>query len=96
MSLESVGNFWQYHGIGFCIAMFLFPRITMIFASICSMAFAGPLFWLGWIFVPRLTVAILATSFYFHSNPILCVFVWFWAFSLEIKEKNAIKSVCKK
>lgn len=33
----------------------------------------GFLAWLGWLFAPHLTVAILATQYYWHTNPILCI-----------------------
>jgi len=60
----------------------------MLFSSICFAPFAGVLFWFGWVFVPRLTVAILASWFYFQTNPILCIFVWLWAFAGEGIEKS--------
>ena len=90
MDLKPCGDFWNYHSIGFCIAIALFPRLTLLFSGICGMVFAGPLFWLGWLIVPRITVAILATFFYFPSNPILCVFVWMWALGGEVTEKKVI------
>lgn len=71
-------NFWQVHGIFFLFFVTLFPRLTMLFAV--SVAF-GPLAWLGWIFAPHLTVAILATQYYWHTNPILCIIAWFVAFA---------------
>ena len=70
-------DFWAVHGIGFCICLAIFPRITMLITGICT-AWSGLLFWLGWVFAPRLTVAILATATYWGTNPILCVFVWVW------------------
>jgi len=88
MELAPAGNFWQYHGILFCLFMMLFPRLTMLIAGICFAPFAGFLFWLGWIFLPRMTVAILATIFYFATNPILCVFVWLWACCGEVEKKQ--------
>ncbi len=39
----------------------------------------GFLAWLGWLFAPHLTVAILATQFYWHTNPLLCIIAWFVA-----------------
>jgi hypothetical protein len=39
----------------------------------------GILAWIGWLFVPHLTVAILATNFYWDTNPVLCVIAWFVA-----------------
>lgn len=69
-------NFWQEHGILFLIFATFFPRLTMLFAV--SVPF-GLLAWLGWLFVPHLTVAILATQYYWHTNPILCTIAWFIA-----------------
>lgn len=80
-------SFWAFHGILFCIFMFIFPRLTMLLSGICF-AFSGFLFWLGWIFAPRITVAILATWFYFKTNTLLCVFVWMWALCGEGLEKS--------
>ena len=81
-------DFWAVHGILFCISLAFFPRLTMLFTGICFASFAGILFWVGWVLAPRLTVAILASWFYFHTNPILCVFVWLWAFAGESVEKR--------
>lgn len=71
-------DFWQVHGIFFLIFATLFPRLTMLFAI--SVPF-GPLAWLGWLLAPHLTVAILATQYYWHTNPILCIIAWFIAFA---------------
>jgi hypothetical protein len=84
-------SFWDVHGIVFVIFMFFFPRLTMLFSRICFMPFAGILFWIGWALAPRLTVAILATTFYWHTNPILVVLTWFWALGGEGTEKGASK-----
>ena len=70
-------NFWDVHGVFFLIAAALFPRLAMLFAV--SVPF-GWLAWLGWAFVPHLTVAILATKYYWDTNPVLCVIAWFFAF----------------
>ena len=89
--LATVGiSFWAFHGILFCIFMALFPRLTMLFTSICFMPFAGPLFWVGWVLAPRLTVAIIATFLYFATNPILCIIVWMWALGGESSEKGYV------
>lgn len=71
-------DFWQEHGIFFLIFITLFPRLTMLFAV--SVPF-GFLAWLGWLFTPHLTVAILATQYYWYTNPILCIIAWFIAFA---------------
>ena len=83
-------DFWHVHGIWFIIFMCFFPRLTMLFAGICFGPFSGILFWIGWLLTPRLTVAILATIVYFHTNPVLCVFTWLWALGGESAEKKAI------
>jgi len=85
-------SFWAVHGILFCIFLFFLPRLTMLVSGICFASFAGFWFWVGWIFAPRLTVAIFASWFYFHTNPFLCVLVWLWALAGETAEKGtAIK-----
>ncbi len=66
-------NFWDVHGIFFLIFITFFPRLTMLIAVT---AHFGLLTWLGWLFVPHLTVAILATEYYWHTNPILCIIAW--------------------
>jgi len=75
-------NFWDLHGIFwgiiFCLSMAWFPRITMVITGICFRTFFGPLAWIGWLLVPRLTVAIFASMFYFSTNPLLCIGVWLW------------------
>jgi hypothetical protein len=64
--------------------MFFFPRLTLLFSSV---AWGGILWWLGWIFAPRLLVAILATFSYWESNTLLVVLAWFWAIGGESAEK---------
>jgi hypothetical protein len=71
-----MGDFWQHHGIFFLIFVTLFPRLTMLFAVTVPFGFLA---WLGWLFVPHLTVAILATTYYWETNPILCIIAWFVA-----------------
>ena len=82
-------DFWTNHGIVFIFFMFFLPRLTMLFAGIC-MAWSSMLFWLGWLFAPRLTVAILATTVYWDTNLILCVLAWAWAFMGESAEKKTV------
>ena len=76
-------DFWTVHGFGFILCMFFFPRLTLFFATLCG----GIWWWLGLIFLPRITVAILATMTYFDTNPVLVVFTWIWAILLEFTEK---------
>jgi hypothetical protein len=82
-------NFWDMHGFLFLIFMFFFPRLTLFFSSVAS---GGIFWWLGFIFAPRLLVAILATTAYWNSNPILVTLTWFWALGGEGFEKNAMKN----
>jgi hypothetical protein len=79
MSALAAINFWQAHPLGFLVLFGLacFPRITMLFIG-------GPfglLHWLGWLVAPHLLVAILATTTYWDTNPVLCIVAWFFAFA---------------
>ncbi len=69
-------DFWLVHGIFFLIFITFFPRLTMLFAITVHFGLLG---WLGWLFAPHLTVAILATEYYWQTNPILCIIAWFIA-----------------
>ena len=66
-------NFWDYHGILFLLGVTFFPRITTLFFTAVTFGFWAIL---GWIFAPHLLVAIYATTYYWDSNPILCVIAW--------------------
>lgn len=80
-------DFWAVHGLWFVFFLCFFPRLTMLAMGI-FMAFLSPLFVIGWLLLPRLTVAILATSCYWDTNPVLCVITWIWAFLGEFTEKT--------
>ncbi|MDP2052990.1 MAG: hypothetical protein Q8L75_05105 [Acidobacteriota bacterium] len=69
-------DFWQVHGWLFLICVAIFPRLTMLFAVSAPFGFLA---WAGWLFFPHLTVAILATTYYWDNNPVLCVIAWFVA-----------------
>jgi hypothetical protein len=90
MDMASSVNFWDVHGIWFIIFMFFFPRLTLLFSSV---PFGGFFWWLGWIFAPRLLVAILATTTYWQTNTILVVLTWFWALGGEAVEKKGVREV---
>jgi len=81
-------DFWTLHGWLFVLAMFLFPRLTMLFAT----AHGGLLWWLGWIFAPHLQVAIIATINFGDTNPAQVAFTWLWALSRESSEKRFVHS----
>lgn len=83
-------NFWDFHGIIFIICMFFFPRLTLLFSSV---PFGGILWWLGFIFAPRILVAVLASLAYWPQNYILVILAWIWALAGEGVEKSAIKKV---
>jgi hypothetical protein len=61
----------------FLLGCAFFPRITTLFFSAATFGF-----WhiLGWIFAPHLLVAILATTYYWDSNPVLVILSWAFAF----------------
>ena len=90
--MEHVVNFWDLHGVLFIIAMMLFPRLTMLFGTIVWKVFGGPLFWIGFLLAPRLTVAVIATHLYFDTNPVLCIFSWIWALTAGGVQTTAVKS----
>ena len=85
-------DFWEIHGIFFILFLACFPRLTMLFTGICF-GWSGPLFWIGWVLAPRLTVAVLATIVYWNTNPVLCVITWLWAVGGESKEKQSISKL---
>jgi uncharacterized membrane protein YGL010W len=80
-------NYWDRRGIFFLIFITFFPRLTLLFSSV---AFGGVFWWLGFIFLPRILVAALATVSYFHTNPVLVVISWLVAFGGEVFEKRGL------
>jgi len=82
-------NYWEIHGLFFLFGLAVFPRITLLFSNAISL---GILFWIGWFFVPHLTVALLATIFYFDTNPFLVLLSWFIALGGESKEKKVVRN----
>ena len=73
-------EFFAAHGqLGWLmlVGLALFPRITLLVVG-------GPfgiLGWIGWAICPHLVVAVVATSLYWDTNPVLCVVAWFFAFA---------------
>ena len=82
-------NFWDVHGWLFLLCITFFPRLTMLFAV--GVPF-GWLAWLGWLFVPHLLVAILATTYYWDTNPVLCTIAWFVGIGGTFGESHAARS----
>lgn len=86
-------DFFKKHGIFFLIFITIFPRLTLLFSSV---AFGGFFWWISFIFVPRILVAVLATVAYFHTNPILVIISWIIALGGETMEKMGISSSKKR
>jgi hypothetical protein len=80
-------DYWKHHGIWFLVFITLFPRLTLILSNVAT---GGVLWWLSWIFAPRILVAILATVTYWYQNPILVVTSWLVALSGESSEKYIV------
>lgn len=85
-------DFWQvrgtFRGVFLLFFLALFPRLTLLFSSI---PFGGILWWLGFIFVPRYLIAILATITYGLTNPFLVVISWIIALAGESSEKYVVQ-----
>ncbi|MFA6236672.1 MAG: hypothetical protein WC635_05030 [Bacteriovorax sp.] len=90
----SFGNidFFTKHGWFFLFSVALFPRLTLLVSGLFvgSIEFGGFIWWLGFLFAPRVLVAALATVTYWHTNPILVVIAWLIALGGESSEKFAI------
>lgn len=80
-------NYFEKHGFFFLVFITFFPRLTLLFSSVAS---GGFLWWLSWLFFPRVLVATLATFAYFQTNPILVTISWLVAFGGESFEKRTL------
>lgn len=78
-------DFWTNHGYLQLLGWFFFPRIMFWFFSVMT---GGIWFWVGVLFVPRVMIAFWATTYYWNTNPILCVFAWIYALTGEGTEKT--------
>jgi len=85
-------NFFTNHTMGYLIILSIFPRFGLLFCGIQGTIF----FWIGWLFLPRVMIAILATLFYSTTNPILVILSWISAFSGESAEKKFSYKYSKK
>lgn len=84
------------HWFLLCLLLAIFPRITLAVMLITTTFLSGGfLWWLGFIFTPRLLIAIIALN-YFQENPILVILAWIIAFSGESTEKRVVLSRGKK
>lgn len=82
------GNYWDAHALGLLIGLALLPRLTLLLSSIAT---GGLVWWLGWLFAPRILVATLATISYFEANPLLVVAAWLIALGGESSEKSWVR-----
>jgi uncharacterized membrane protein YtjA (UPF0391 family) len=82
-------DYWERHGVLFLIFIAIFPRLTLLFSSVAT---GGVIWWLAWLFAPRILVAILATIAYWQTNPILVSISWVIALFGESAEKTTVKN----
>ena len=80
-------DYWKVHGWWFLFFIAIFPRLTLLFSSV---PFGGLFWWLGFLFAPRLLVAILATIAYWNTNWILVIISWLFVIGGESSEKSFI------
>ena len=80
-------DYWHIHGFWFLVFIAFFPRLTLFFSSV---PFGGLFWWLGFIFAPRLLVAVLATVAYWNTNKFLVIASWLIAIGGESSEKYYI------
>jgi hypothetical protein len=86
-------DFFAAHGVAFGLLLILglvfIPRITMLGMLVWgTLTSGGVLWWLGYIFLPGIVVAYEATTHYWDTNPVLCVFAWFVAFTTSNTESR--------
>ncbi|MGE0762806.1 MAG: hypothetical protein AB7N80_05965 [Bdellovibrionales bacterium] len=80
-------NYWDHHGLLFLFFITVLPRLTLLLSSVAT---GGLLWWLGWLFAPRILVATLATIAYWQQNPVLVVIAWLVAVGGESSEKAVV------
>ena len=88
-------NYWDVRPEGVAalllVGLALFPRLTVL-VLVLGQGFAlGVWGWIGWLFAPHLLVAILGTEHYWHTNPVLCVIAWCFAFGGTGSEAGAVR-----
>lgn len=80
-------NFLSTHGAPWLQLLMwaAFPRLSFWFMSSIT---GGFWFWVGVLVAPRFMGAFWATTFYWHTNPALCVCAWAVASVGERGEKT--------
>ena len=89
-------DFWDVYaplsGVAVCFMCAVFPRIALAISALVTGGIGISIFGiLLWFIAPHLLVAIIATTFYWHTNPILVIFSWLIAFGGETTEKVYIR-----
>jgi hypothetical protein len=88
-------DFWDVHpqGIGalLLVGLALFPRVTLLVLLLFDGMHFALLHWIGWLIAPHLLVAVIATDLYWHTNPVLCVIAWCFAFGGTGSEASAVR-----
>jgi len=96
---QSAVSFFDVHpyGIVLLIGLVVFPRLTIFIGWLVGyLATGGAWFWLGWFFVPRFLIALIATLSYWNTNPVLVVLSWLFALSGTTAETaTAAKKISK-
>lgn len=80
-------NFFLFHSFFYLFGLSIFPRITLLISA----SLGGILWWIGFIFFPRLLIAILASYYYFATNPFLVFLSWVIAINGENLEKKLLR-----
>ena len=86
-------SFWDVHGVIFLLGLMVFPRITVFFFSTVT---GGLLFWIAFLIVPRIFIAILAAYNYWDTNPILVILAFLWCLGGETTEKEATRRAAQR
>lgn len=94
--VDSTQGFWHVHnlinGLFFGLMLAVFPRLTLAFISLVTGTIGINLLGIiGWVVAPHVLVAYIATTLYWHTNPILVIIAWFIALGGETAEKTIIK-----
>lgn len=87
-----VVDYFSKHGWIFLFSIALFPRLTLLVSGVLvgSVELGGFLWWLGFLFAPRILVACLATVAYWNTNQVLVILSWLIALGGESSEKMII------
>jgi hypothetical protein len=81
-------NYWDVHGFLFLAGLTFFPRLTVFFFSAVT---GGLLFWVFFLFFPRIVIPILAAYHYWDTNPVLVVLSFLICLGGETGEKTVVQ-----